>query len=1552
VPISHNSERLVTKLMHDNIKIKNDGSISVRLPASLVKNIQSGDLIPFVGAGVSKSVLAREDHSPLFPDWPQLLLLAADRLDAEMRPQHADKVRSLLSAKTLDYLSAAKHAREGLGALWTDFLKGAVDRPRTAVLDESLELARAIWDLGSPLVITTNYDRVLRWTCPAQDDLREVNIEAPDAQVEFLQKRVSRPTVWYLHGYLDQVADIILTPDKYNLLYPSAQAEERYRAALLTLRSLLSSRPFLFVGFSLNDPYLVAQIKWVNDTYKGASVQHYTLVRERDLSAAEEMLGDLPVRPVGFEDFGDPLVERVRSLSSYRPPVVVGATSHDFIVKPAPARELTVEPEAVQVTAQVGQHHYPLVNSYLPRRVCETKNAGSIMLHIKSEELTFDLSKVVEREKRVVLLCDAGTGKTTELRRIASQYSRDDARLHAVFIPLNKYVNQSVPDLLCEHWGQVAEEDMLVILDGFDEIESKNRHDAVRRIESFAEEHPGTRILISCRTNFYATEKEKSPGTLTGFSSYTLLDLDERSIAGYVAARLVTRKKSFDEQVEANQLYDLLKIPFYLTQLVDFYEAGGTLPKTKAELFERLVQRRIDFDVEHYRTAADLRDKRRTIIQTLERLALGMESLGRNYISDDEFAELIPGNMERELIRLCTLLVRGEREGVVTWQFEHNNFQEHLAAKVLSRQDLELIKSFVSFEPSHKKIIPSWVNTLSFLVSIVDHQSSLFASLVDWLMEVEPELAVKFEPDKFDAATRTTLFERIFNLYKERRVVVDRDKFQYRELARFGQSNETVEFLLNEIEHPAHMAALASAVRLLGYCKLPYGKRRRAVDLLVEYAIGTGGDQYIQHSALVALANLELFTEDVLDRIVPALRSSDNDWVRSGMYYLLNESSQPDEYVDVYLEGLAYIPAMGRLGDESWHLTEGLNKMTSPQALKKIIGHFKEHVRDWERSSLEKVLRSVVDKSAAAYSSDESIYYEILTTLVILVGGHHDEEKDLILDFFTMTGTRFRAFRELFDLRKKADKVMTVLAALADKDCLTFFAERYVDRDLTNEDIREFQSALGWQNRELYLPFNKIMTEIAGDRFALPAARDYAGERRERRRHDFNLLFDRETFISEVQQLFAYLDKETATKDDIFNLYKKREEDNDISGLALQTVRELAEGQGGSVSISTTEDILLKNWEGFSISRIYQYLVNDDAQSPDLALTDEQREWVTAWCYSHVREVDFRKAITTNPDGTFNVSRYATYLWYFMQKLRLQYPEDVLLDMLSFEGFVSSSAQGIEYLEERLNETEMTERVLENLREGISNSYVLKNHYEYCKRHRVEEARPFALKEVAGGGDPFVRQVALEVVLLFPDAQKYLEDLLPSVKDAFKWKVVEYLVKEGSKICFDFLRNLLENGDENEKLRASEYLIGMQDMDGLRHYMNYVEENRTYPIGSRESSPLNALRTAESIPLLLNLLGLSYRNDLQQHEFYRLDGAVLGALTNVALVSEQNYREVRDAVGGFIEGRKSTDERVNYLYQFLDNLERMYYTNKSQDVTLQNVLMNLARLDWSATAQK
>ena len=63
-------------------------------------------------------------------------------------------------------------------------------------------------------------------------------------------------------------ANLILTPDGYNRLYPAAgEVEHRYHAALETLRSGLISHSFLFIGLSLDDADLAQQLRGVHEIF-------------------------------------------------------------------------------------------------------------------------------------------------------------------------------------------------------------------------------------------------------------------------------------------------------------------------------------------------------------------------------------------------------------------------------------------------------------------------------------------------------------------------------------------------------------------------------------------------------------------------------------------------------------------------------------------------------------------------------------------------------------------------------------------------------------------------------------------------------------------------------------------------------------------------------------------------------------------------------------------------------------------------------------------------------------------------------------------------------------------------------------------------------------------------------------------------------------------------------------------------------------------------------------------------------------------------------------
>ena len=128
-------------------------------------------------------------------------------------------------------------------------------------------MARAIWRLGSPLVVTTNYDKVLRWASPQERDLRHWTVSDRVNLVDIHRDCVGQPAVWHLHGFIDRPEEIILTPDGYSMLYPTAgQVQVDYEAALVTLRHLLTARTFLFIGFGMEGA-IQRQIRWVRETF-------------------------------------------------------------------------------------------------------------------------------------------------------------------------------------------------------------------------------------------------------------------------------------------------------------------------------------------------------------------------------------------------------------------------------------------------------------------------------------------------------------------------------------------------------------------------------------------------------------------------------------------------------------------------------------------------------------------------------------------------------------------------------------------------------------------------------------------------------------------------------------------------------------------------------------------------------------------------------------------------------------------------------------------------------------------------------------------------------------------------------------------------------------------------------------------------------------------------------------------------------------------------------------------------------------------------------------
>jgi SIR2-like domain len=247
-----------------------------KIPESLRKALQAGNVIPFVGAGISRSIHElnknTSNYSPfLFPSWKEFLLSSATKLRGEAKDSSAKDVEILLQLSSPDFLKSAQTAYDSLGVrLWNELLTENFANKEALANPTTLELPKLMWKLGSNLVITTNVDDVLEWNSVNAERIQTLDTQTNEF-AEVIRNNPNSPTLFYLHGSLHDKANIVFTQKQYTEFYDNGSN----KAKLETLRNLLGSRTFLFLGFSLDDPYFVRQLQYIHEIYQGAASSFY-----------------------------------------------------------------------------------------------------------------------------------------------------------------------------------------------------------------------------------------------------------------------------------------------------------------------------------------------------------------------------------------------------------------------------------------------------------------------------------------------------------------------------------------------------------------------------------------------------------------------------------------------------------------------------------------------------------------------------------------------------------------------------------------------------------------------------------------------------------------------------------------------------------------------------------------------------------------------------------------------------------------------------------------------------------------------------------------------------------------------------------------------------------------------------------------------------------------------------------------------------------------------------------------------------------------------------
>ncbi|MFQ5629427.1 MAG: SIR2 family protein [bacterium] len=247
------------------------------IPQRLVEAARVQNLVPLVGAGISHQA------GDVFPGWNAFLKQMKERAvankyvsatEGEELEQLIDGGKPLMAAEALRYSLP--------GDEYESILEEKFDPPDV----HPAEVHKALFRLNPPMILTTNYDRLLE-DAYAEEFKRSVKVltyrDAVTAQ-RFLQSgRVNgnRPIVFKIHGTIDEPEGIVLSERDYrHLVY----RQPGYR---LVLSAIFLTKVILMLGFSFADPELRLLLEGLRESLKNRSHPDYIFLPKSAIGAVE-----------------------------------------------------------------------------------------------------------------------------------------------------------------------------------------------------------------------------------------------------------------------------------------------------------------------------------------------------------------------------------------------------------------------------------------------------------------------------------------------------------------------------------------------------------------------------------------------------------------------------------------------------------------------------------------------------------------------------------------------------------------------------------------------------------------------------------------------------------------------------------------------------------------------------------------------------------------------------------------------------------------------------------------------------------------------------------------------------------------------------------------------------------------------------------------------------------------------------------------------------------------------------------------------------------------
>ena len=457
---------------------------------------------------------------------------------------------------------------------------------------------------------------------------------------------------------------------------------------------------------------------------------------------------------------------------------------HDILNEQKKLHEMLVEIKQELFTHNKGKREFEEDKNYI-QRYCTLRLKSDEYFKYIIEHKGLERYKLVDivsgrtecKGNRFILYSDAQTGKTTELLRLGWELQEEGRLVPIMFrVRGSQNIKQELPALRPD-----IEKGLVVIIDALDEkFEGDARFGLYHEIETYAEEHPHLKIVITCRENFSGEHR------FNGFKELNLNDLTWQDSVEYLISN---GEGNSVPEIEKRKLYEFVRSPFYLIGLADYYKTKHTLPDNKGELYEFFIERRLEQEEElalKENTAMLSKGKK-----LLQKMAVAMQLMGLNEMSKEDLLGLF-GNQYDDYNRVLRsgLIEHGDNNG---YGFTHNSFKEYFVARyLLTLNSIEKIQKLCCYAGT-RGVRTGWSNTVALLLTQLPMDSELSKEILEWIVADNKELLLYVERKLLEAKDRIRIFKEIVQWHKEKNLrFADMGMSRYEDLMEFGRSADSI----------------------------------------------------------------------------------------------------------------------------------------------------------------------------------------------------------------------------------------------------------------------------------------------------------------------------------------------------------------------------------------------------------------------------------------------------------------------------------------------------------------------------------------------------------------------------------------------------------------------------------------------------------------------------------------------------------------------------------------------------------------------------------------